>query len=188
MDMNKSKMKYAPSIATSREVWRAYAGLGEIVNKLSDYLRKRGFQSQAGPALGGETNYPYLAQKAGLGYLGKHGLLISRGCGPSQRIAVIYTSIENLPVTDSEEYRWIPEFCEGCHRCVKACPSRAIYKTTLTKENGNHKHIDYKKCALPFSQYAGCSVCIKECTFFKSDFDNIKKIHFRRSTRGFNNK
>ena len=63
---------------------------------------------------------------------------------------------------------------------------------TLMKQKGvilgATTHIDYKKCAIPFSQYAGCSVCIKECTFFKGDFDNIKKIHFRRSTCGFNDK
>ena len=181
IDMEKEKMKKAPSISTSKEIWRAYAGLGKIVNKLTEYLRKKGFQAQAGPALGGETNYPYLAQKAGMGYIGKHGLLISKDNGPSQRIAAIYTSIKNLPITDSEEYNWIPKFCELCKRCVKVCPSGAIYKETVKKENGNLQHIDYKKCAIPFSKYAGCSVCIKECTFFKGDFDKIKNVYMKKS-------
>lgn len=181
MDMNKRKMKNAPSIATSREVWRAYAGLGLIVNKLTDYLRNKGFRAQASPALGGETNYPYLAQKAGMGYIGKHGLLISKNNGPSQRIAAIYTNIKNLPYTDSEEHKWIPEFCESCNRCVKTCPSQAIYKNTLMKDNGHFQHIDYKKCAIPFSKYAGCSICIKECTFFKGDYNRIKRIYLEKS-------
>ncbi len=178
MEMKKSRMKKAPSVRTSMEVWRAYAGLGKIVNQLSRYLRKRGYQAQAGPALGGETNYPYLAQKAGMGYIGKSGLLISKGMGPSQRIAAVYTNIENLPYTDSEDYSWIPNFCETCNRCVKTCPAQAIFPVTEQLGRGAKRHIDYKKCAMPFSTTAGCSVCIKECMFFRGDFDKIK--------RGFN--
>ena len=81
MEMKKSKMKKAPSFTSSREVWHAYAGLGKIVNQLADFLRKHGYASEAGPALGGETNYPYLAQRAGMGLIGKHGILISNDNG-----------------------------------------------------------------------------------------------------------
>jgi Pyruvate/2-oxoacid:ferredoxin oxidoreductase delta subunit len=185
MNMKKSRMKKAPSIWTSMEVWRVYAELGKIVNKLAKYLRKKGFKAQAGPALGGETNYTYLAQKAGLGYIGKHGLLISKENGPSQRIAAIYTNIENLPFTDSNsyEYDWIPEFCEICNRCVITCPAGAIYKATRILENGGKQHIDYKKCAVPFSITAGCSVCIKECAFFNSDFEKIKNAFLKIKER-----
>jgi epoxyqueuosine reductase len=183
MDMKKSCMEKAPSVRTSKEVWRAYAGLGKIVNQLSGDLRKRGFQAQAGPALGGETNYPYLAQKAGLGYIGKHGLLISEGDGPSQRIAVVYTNIENLPFTDSDEYSWIPDFCETCNRCVRTCPAQAIFKETQQLGNGAKRHIDHKKCAVPFSNTAGCSVCIKECTFFNADYDKIKSTFLNKSQK-----
>ena len=181
MDMKKTCLQKAPSIITSKEVWRAYASLGKIINQLSKYLRKKGFQTQAGPALGGETNYPYLAQKAGMGYIGKHGLLISKGNGPSQRIAVVYTNIENLPFTDNDSYSWIPEFCEKCNCCVRTCPSQAIFKKTQVLHNGGKRHIDYKKCAMPFSTTAGCSVCIKECTFFKKDIEVIGKIFQKNS-------
>ena len=183
MDMKKSSMKKAPSVRTSKEVWRAYAGLGKIVNQLSGYLRKRGFQAQAGPALGGETNYPYLAQKAGLGYIGKHGLLISEGNGPSQRIAAVYTNIENLPFTDYDDYSWVQNFCETCNRCVRTCPAQAIFKETQQLENGAKRHIDYKKCAVPFSTTAGCSVCIKECTFFNTDYEKIQRVFLRKSQK-----
>ncbi len=177
MDMKKQFMSKAPSIQTSQEVWRAYAGLGKVVNQLSEYLRKKGFQAQAGPALGGETNYTFLAQKAGLGFIGKHGLLISKLNGPSQRIAVVYVNIENFPITETSEYNWITDFCETCNRCVRKCPSDAIYKKTEQLENGGKRHIDFKKCAIPFSKTGGCSVCIKECTFFNTDYEKIKHLN-----------
>jgi Pyruvate/2-oxoacid:ferredoxin oxidoreductase delta subunit len=175
MDMNKEKINQAPSINAGKEVWRTYAELGSIVNHLARFMRKRGYKAEAGPAVGGEVNYPLLAQKAGLGYIGKHGMLISQGNGPCQRIAVVYTDIENLPFTDSSDYDWIPSFCEKCNRCVSQCPAQAIYKETKILEDSSHQHIDYTKCAIPFSKSMGCSVCIKECTFFKSDFDKIRK-------------
>ncbi len=175
--MDKKKMTQVPDLISGKEIWNAYAQLGMIVNKLAKFLRKQAFQVEPGPALGGEVNYPLLAQKAGLGIIGKHGLLISEECGPSQRIAAIYTNIENLPFTDQniEKYSWIPNFCEKCNKCVNACPANVIYKTTKILEDRSEEHIDYTKCAVPFANNAACSICIKECAFFKSDFNKIKK-------------
>ncbi len=180
--MDKKKMGKAPSITAGREVWRTYDSLGSIVNKIAAFLRERGFAAQAGSPLGGEANYPRLAQRAGLGYIGKQGVLISPGLGPSQRIATVYTSIENLPLTGTEanSHAWIAEFCESCNRCVDKCPAGAIYKEKPLIEDGGPKHIDHIKCAMPFSKTMGCSVCIAECVFFKGDYEKIKAGFFKR--------
>ncbi|WP_430884324.1 4Fe-4S binding protein [Fusibacter sp. JL216-2] len=177
MEMQADKMDTAPSKACVKEVFRTYKELGIIVNKVAHYLRQAGFSAQAGPAIGGDTNYPLLAQKAGLGHLGRHGLLISPKVGPRQRIAVIYTDIDNLPFTDSlsKEHDWIEAFCQRCRRCQRACPANAIYDKIKLASDGSKQHIDYKKCALPFSSNYGCSVCIKACTFNSQDYDTIKK-------------
>ncbi|MCK5736188.1 MAG: 4Fe-4S binding protein [Spirochaetaceae bacterium] len=179
MAMNKVEIGKAPSMKTGKEVWRTYYSLSSIVNYLADFLREKGYATHAGSPLGGEVNYPRLAQKAGLGYIGKHGLLISPELGPSQRIAAIYTSIENLPVTDSETepnpHAWIAEFCESCNKCVRKCPSGAIYNIKPVMKDGGPKHIDHIKCALPFSKSMGCSVCIAKCPFFLGDYEKIRK-------------
>jgi len=145
MEMKKDKIGQAPSLAAGKEVWRTYDRLGIVTNKIAKYLRKHGFGAQAGAALGGDTNYPLLAMKAGLGYIGKHGLLISPGVGPSQRIAAVYTSITNLPITNENSHKWIADFCGGCNACVRACPGGAIWETKPIMEDGNPKHIDYIK-------------------------------------------
>ncbi len=176
MDMDKEKIRQAPHITAGKEVWRTYAALGSIVNKIAGYMRARGYRAEAGPAIGGEVNYPLLAQKAGLGHIGKHGMLISEGNGPSQRIAVVYTDIENLPFTTSERYQWIPAYCEKCNLCVNRCPAQAIYRNIKVLEDGSEVHMDYTRCAVPFSDSMGCSVCIKECTFFRNDFEKIEKV------------
>lgn len=168
--MNKENMKHAPNIKAGQEVWRVYNSLGGISNKVAKYLRRCGFSAQAGAALGGDTNYPVLGQLAGLGWIGKHGLLISPENGPSQRLAVVYTSITNLPSPKSDNYSWLEDFCNKCNLCVKQCPGLAIYKDKPLLEDGTPVHIDYKKCIIPFTESMGCSVCIKVCPFFTTPF------------------
>jgi len=172
--MDHDKISTAPSKAAEKEIFRTYYRLNVAVNKIKDFLNERGYNAHAGPALGGEVNYPLLAQKAGMGAIGKHGLLITPENGPSIRLAAVFTDIGNLPFGETNEHMWIPEFCEGCNICVKKCPASAIYKETLVLEDSSEMHVDYKKCAVPFSKDRGCTVCVKECVFFRTDYDKIK--------------
>lgn len=176
MEMVKDKISTTPSVEASKEIFRTYKELGIIVNKTAKFLKSRGYNVQAGPALGGDVNYPLLAEKAGLGCVGKHGLLITPSSGPSLRIAAVYTDIENLPYTDQSEHLWIKEFCDTCNVCVKKCPAQAIYKESQILSDGSKVCIDYKKCAVPFSKDHGCTLCVKNCTFFKENYNKIKEI------------
>lgn len=176
MDMRKDRIARAPGLAAGREVWRTYAALTEASYQLAEFMRARGYAAQPDPPVGGSVNFPLLAQKAGLGYIGKHGLLISEPAGPSQRVAAVYTNITNLPYTDqgARGYAWIPEFCDICNRCVRACPAGAIYREPVMREGGRRQCIDPYKCVVVFSQAYGCSICIKACPFFRGDFARLK--------------
>ena len=180
MEMKHEIISTTPSRSAEKEIFRTYYELGVAVNKIKEFLNKKGYQAEAGPALGGEVNYPLLAEKAGLGKIGKHGLLITPDFGPSLRLAAVYTDIENLPMTDHTDYLWIKEFCDSCNRCVGKCPGEAIYKDTKVFDDGTEEHIDYKKCAMPFSMNHGCTICVKECTFFKGDYDKIKRNFLKK--------
>ncbi|MBC7224880.1 MAG: epoxyqueuosine reductase [Anaerolineae bacterium] len=176
MDMRKDRIAKAPGLAAGKEVWRTYAALTEAAYHLAEFMRAQGYAAQPDPPVGGSVNFPLLAQKAGLGYIGKHGLLISEPAGPSQRIAAVYTNITNLPYTDQGglAYAWIPEFCEMCNRCVRACPAGAIHREPDMREGGPRQCIDPHKCVVVFSQAYGCSICIKACPFFRGDFSRLK--------------
>ena len=182
MDMRSDAISQAPSPASGREVWRTYHELGVAVNVVADYLSANGHGAQAGPALGGDVNYPLLAMRAGLGWIGRHGMLISPSNGPSQRIAVVYTSIQNLPIRTANAHEWIPEYCDSCNRCVSACPQAAIYPAAAATASGE-EHIDFTKCAVAFSRTMGCSVCIRDCPFFQKGYEEVRKTHARRTER-----
>jgi epoxyqueuosine reductase len=61
-----------------------------------------------------------LAQRAGVGFVGKHTNLISRTHGNWILLAEILTTLELQP--DAEERNR----CGSCVRCIKACPTQAI--------------------------------------------------------------
>lgn len=174
MEMKHEIIDTAPSAGAAKEIFRTYSELGVIVNRLSEYLKDKGYNAQAGSALGGDANYPVLAQNAGLGHTGKHGLLITPEFGPSLRIAAVYTDITNLPISEYDEHKWIEKFCADCNLCVKRCPAQAINKASKVQEDLSKVCIDYKKCAIPFSMNYNCTICVKSCAFFKGDYEKIK--------------
>lgn len=187
MKMEPEEMKAAPSARTNREVFRTYHELGRSVNLLSDYLRERGFNAQPVPAIGTNLNLSLLARDAGFGEFGRHGLLITPDLGPSIRIAAVLTDAENLPFNEGNLHGWVREFCRSCGACVRACPAGAIYAEPEVSEDGSLEHIDYRRCAGPFSKQYGCSVCIKECTFFKSDYHKLYKAYLKKQERAKGN-
>ena len=180
MEMKHSEIEYAPSKRTNKEVFRTYYELGRSVNIISDYLRSKGYNAQPIPAIGSNLNLSVMARDAGLGHFGKNGLIITQEFGPSVRLAAVLTDIENLQIFEGEKNNWIEEFCEKCNACVRKCPAQAIYQTPIIFEDGSESHIDYKKCAVPFTKQHGCTVCIKECTFFKTDYEKIKNGNMKR--------
>lgn len=61
-----------------------------------------------------------LAQRAGIGFVGKHTNLISRQWGNWLLLGEVVTTLE-LPADPPER-----EYCGACTRCLRACPTGAI--------------------------------------------------------------
>ena len=175
MEMDQEKIKQAPSMPSFIEIFRTYLQLGVIVNQISEFLRERGYNALAGPAIGGDVNYIPVAIDAGLGYSGKNGLLITKDNGPRIRLAAIFTDIETLPFAEENPHEWVREYCKSCNLCIEKCPADAIYMETRTHADGGPVFIDHTLCADPFSNDNGCTLCIKHCPFSYADYDKLKE-------------
>ena len=175
MNMDKDAIKSSPSDASIYEIWRTYSSLGIIVNKLASFLREHGYNCHPSPAVGGDVSTVPVAQDAGIGVIGKNGLLITPEFGPSQRLAAVFIDVDNLPLKTIEqnEHLWIKDFCETCNNCVKHCPGGAIFMETKILEDGYPKYIEREKCAPHFS--ANCCTCITSCPFINGKYDKIKE-------------
>ncbi len=66
-------------------------------------------------------NHKMAATTAGLGWIGKNGLLISPDHGPRLSLATVLTDAP-IEADKAMEYSW----CGDCTLCVDHCPSRAI--------------------------------------------------------------
>ena len=122
-------------------IMRTYDDLGKASAQLTTFLRAHGFSAQAGHPLGGLVLYPPLAELAGIGYHGRHGLIITPEHGSRVRLTAIYTNIENLPFAKDNSHEWINSFCQKCGRCIRKCPGFAIQEEPFLQQNGLLTHV-----------------------------------------------
>ncbi len=62
----------------------------------------------------------YWATRAGLGWIGRNGMLVNPTLGTFTFIGTLITSLDLEPSTEVENR------CGTCHKCVDACPTKAI--------------------------------------------------------------
>ncbi|MCP4760158.1 MAG: hypothetical protein GY870_00155 [archaeon] len=91
-------------------------------------------------------------------------------------MALIYTSIENLPVKErsENEHKWIGDFCGKCGKCIKNCPGNAILEQPIAHNSNYLTHIQNDKCYPHFYGNYDCSICIKVCSFNQNEYENLK--------------
>lgn len=174
MEMDFSHIQDAPGPKAGLEAQRVYAQLGIATNKIADFIRSRGYGAIACHPYGGPALYPAMAVRAGLGQMGRHGMLISKKFGPRQRLSMITTNAGPLPETKKEDLG-ISEFCEKCGLCIKKCPVGAIYQKPVKKQSSTVSCVDHEKCGTFFYDHDGCSVCIKSCPFHKNGYGKIMR-------------
>lgn len=94
------------------------------------------------------------AKKSGLGWIGKHSLLISKGKGSFFFLAEII-----LDVALSYDEPFKTDHCGTCNKCIEACPTEAILPNNT---------IDGSKCISYFTIELKDEIPIQ----FKNQFDN----------------
>ncbi len=105
------------------------------------------------------------AEMSGLGWIGKHSLLIRKGIGSYFFLAEIICSIEVEPDSQTTDH------CGSCTACIDACPTTAIVADKVVDAN---KCISYltieKKSELESSEKQmlndwifGCDICQDVC-------------------------
>ncbi len=111
-----------------------------------------------------------LAQRAGIGWIGKHSNLVSLQFGSKLMLGVILTELD-LPKNEHHL-----DFCGACTRCMDACPTKALHKpycldiprciSYLTIE---HKgDIDQDLHTSIGNHIFGCDECISACPHNKA--------------------
>ena len=164
--------EYAPALLTEGLSTLAYARMAPTLWMLAEFIRGLGYN--AIPAANDTALSIPLAVDAGLGQLGRHGLLINPKVGSRCRISKIFTDLPLEPAGAVDS--GITEFCNACLKCVPKCGTGAITKGNRSFEPLDESNatgvlswkVDAKKC-MTFQIRVGstCSTCVRRCAWTK---------------------
>ena len=183
VEMDKDFINAAPNLPEAVAVVKGYLDTANIGMVLSYYIRSLGYDARNHM----DGNYlviaPLVAKDAGLGELGRHGLLITKEYGPRIRLGVVTTDL-NL-IADSEIDFGIQEFCNECGRCAKTCPGKCIPKEEKHIINDELRwQINPEQCYKRWrSLGTDCGICLSNCPFSQdisldliNEMKNFKEI------------
>ncbi|MGB2843876.1 MAG: reductive dehalogenase [Candidatus Aminicenantaceae bacterium] len=172
VEMNYDSSRYSPDGISGASTGLGYSMQAVLANLLAVFIRGLGYQ--AVPS-GNDTALSVpLSIAAGLGELGRMGLLITKKYGPRVRICKVFT---DLPLHyDNPTLFGVDRFCQTCKKCADHCPSKAISYEDKTNEgpsisnfSGVRKwYIDPERCFLFWNKnWMDCNNCIRACPFNK---------------------
>ena len=164
--------EYAPALLTEGLSTLAYARMAPTLWMLAEFIRGLGYN--AIPAANDTALSIPLAVDAGLGQLGRHGLLINPKVGSRCRISKIFTDLPLEPAGAVDS--GITEFCNACLKCVPKCGTGAITKGNRSFEPLDESNatgvlswkVDAKKCnTFQIRVGSTCSTCVRRCAWTK---------------------
>ncbi len=179
VEMDYKGIFLSPSAIEGAATGLGYSHMCAVGYSVATFLRQLGYRAFAN---GNDVSLsiPY-GIAAGLGELGRNGLLITKEFGPRVRIVKVFTELELKP--DRPKTFGVWQFCKTCKRCAESCPSQAISfgQPTLAGETISNNpgvlkwYINPEKC-IQFWRENGsdCANCISSCPYNKLPLWNHK--------------
>jgi len=166
VEMRKDIMDYAPAGPTVMESAEQYLNSGSIAMQVAAFIRNLGYQARAHIDGNYHVLCPLVARDAGLGEIGRMGLLMTPKLGPRVRISVVTTSIPLIPDVVKTDFSVI-DFCNHCKKCAEVCPSHAIpVENRINIDGVNRWQINSEAC---FTYWCisgtDCGKCVVTCPF-----------------------
>lgn len=147
--------------------------LDSLALKTVIMLQRNGYNAANVPASQSIEGYRGLfshkaaAVAAGLGWIGKNALFISRETGPRIRLATVFTDMP-LPVCEHE----YEDGCRECTVCRDMCPAGAILGVNWSKEVSYSDFFDPELCSTYMKEKfknigrgAVCGICMRFCPY-----------------------
>lgn len=151
------------AVSQSMRAYLRFSILGSIVAK---QIRRLGYKARAHTVMDGEVLQPPLLLLSGLGEVSRIGeVILNPFLGPRLKSGVVTT---DMPLAHDKPISFgLQEFCQGCNKCARECPSGAITAGPKLMFNGYEIwKSDSQKCTtyrITNEGGAMCGRCMKTC-------------------------
>lgn len=139
--------------------------LDHITTRMAGFIQQKGYDALPIPASQivdwekqtAHLSHKRIAQLAGVGWLGRHNLIVHPKYGAMVRLATILT---DMPMKPDKELK---SGCNDCRKCVTACPASAIKETQVEFDHmACFEKLKYFQKQRYVDQYI-CGICVKAC-------------------------
>ncbi len=170
VEMDKTMIHSAPTGSIVMESAQQYLDSGTVAIQVAQFIRNLGYPARAHIDGNYQVICPLVARDAGLGEIGRMGLLMTPKLGPRVRISVVTTDIPLL-IDDRELDYSVTDFCKMCKKCAVACPSRAISFEDKKEIDGVKRwQINSEACFnLWCTLGTDCGKCVAVCPYSHPD-------------------
>lgn len=165
-EMDKEMIDSAPQGTAVMESAQQYLVSGTVAVQIAAFIRELGYEAKAHIDGNYEVVCPLVARDAGLGEIGRMGLLMTPELGPRVRLSVVTTDIPLL-VDELKQDDSMIDFCEKCKKCALVCPSHSISLTKRREIDGILRWKINSEACFTFWSAVGtdCGRCMSVCPY-----------------------
>jgi len=166
VEMSHEMIQTAPAGTMVMESGQQYLESGRIALQVAQFIRNLGYEARAHIDGNYEVVCPLVARDAGLGEIGRMGLLMTPKSGPRVRISVVTTNLSLVTDEPLHDFSFV-DACMHCKKCADVCPSGAISFNNREIINGSLRWQINQESCFTFWTIAGsdCGRCISVCPY-----------------------
>lgn len=173
-----------PTEAYVAEYHHSNAQLGQMGERLAEFIRGQGWKALARPATGdwdlatlrAPFSHKMAATLSGLGWVGKCDLLVTPQYGPAVRWASVLT---DAPLPPGEAI--VASRCGTCRVCVDACPGQACSGREWRQGVAREEFWDPKACMAGMQKVSQkrlgrssiCGMCVAACPWTQAYLQRV---------------
>jgi ferredoxin len=170
VEMDYEMVATGPKAPVILESARQYVEAARVAIQLANLLREMGYSARAHIDGNYRVIAPLVARDAGLGEIGRMGLLMTPRQGPRVRLGVVTTDAA-LIADERKPDPTVIDFCRLCKKCAQNCPSHSISFEDRQEIDGALRwRIDSETC-FHYWNVVGtdCARCMAVCPYAHPD-------------------
>jgi len=170
VEMDYEMIGSGPKPTATMESAKQYVEAARICVQLANAIREMGYAARAHIDGNYQVIAPLVARDAGLGEIGRMGLLMTPRLGPRVRIGVVTTDLPLIPDKRKPNLAMI-DFCSICKKCAYNCPSKSIPFNDRKEIDGVLRWKINPETCFHYWNVVGtdCGRCVAVCPFSHPD-------------------